>query len=600
MSTNTLLQQKPSISSRTLLVGLWSQLSRIRRVQFLIGLILMLVSGCAELVTLGTVLPFLAVISDPGALWQQSHVQSLAFSIGLNSPDQLVLPITIAFVVTNILVALIRLLNLWLNTRLSAEIGSDLSYETYKRTIYQPYIVHIKSNTSKIVTAITSQINLTVEALYYFLQVISSVVISIGLLVGLLIIDTQIALASAVVFSAAYLLLAALSRRELQRNSLEIAEASTNQVKALQEGLGAIRDVLMDGCQLNYLKTYQHADRHQRRLVAKNLFLGIFPRYALEGLGMVSIGLLGGALLAQRADAVTVIPLLGAMALGAQRLLPALQQIYSGWVALKARSSAIEAVLNMLSQKLPKQVNAFEPLKIRNGIIFERVCFNYNEEHKKVLNEINLEVRRGERIGLIGSTGSGKSTLVDVLIGLLEPTAGRILVDGNDIYDSCRPEQLLAWRGAIAHVPQTIYLADRSIAENIAFGVSIEKIQMDRVKQAATKANIASFIESLPKGYQSFAGERGIRLSGGQRQRIGIARALYKSAQVLVFDEATSALDNDTEESIMTAIDGLSEDFTIIMIAHRLTTVMRCDRVIRLEQGSVIAAGPPREILPNY
>jgi ATP-binding cassette subfamily B protein len=223
---------------------------------------------------------------------------------------------------------------------------------------------------------------------------------------------------------------------------------------------------------------------------------------------------------------------------------------------------------------------------LQHQIRFERVSFGYGSEGPQVLNRLSLEIKKGERVGLIGSTGSGKSTTVDLLMGLLEPSSGQITVDGCSIHSHKEPERLLAWRAAISHVPQMIYLADRSIAENIAFGFAASELDLERVKLAAQQAQIAGFIESIPRGYNTFVGEQGIRLSGGQRQRIGIARALYKQASVLVFDEATSALDNATEAALMEAIDGLSRDLTIVMIAHRLGTVQRCDRVIQLDGGT--------------
>jgi ATP-binding cassette subfamily B protein len=302
-------------------------------------------------------------------------------------------------------------------------------------------------------------------------------------------------------------------------------------------------------------------------------------------------------LVLQRGSGAAVIPLLGALALGAQRLLPALQQVYSGWSSLIGYNTAMQAVLALLSQPLPPQVQVVEPLQLGQSIRLDSVHFSYGHDQPKVLHGVNLQIRRGERIGLIGSTGSGKSTMMDLLMGLLPPTAGQLLVDGADLHDPEHPDRLMAWRASIAHVPQSIYLADSSIAENIAFGVPSEYIDLALVKQAAAQAQIASFIESNPEGYESFVGERGIRLSGGQRQRIGLARALYKKARVLVLDEATSALDTRTEETVMKAINGLSESLTVIMIAHRLSTLKSCDRVIRLEHGSVSSDGPPRLVL---
>ncbi|QNJ30595.1 ABC transporter type 1/ ATPase component [Synechococcus sp. PROS-9-1] len=575
-------QQHP-LSTPTLLLGIWKHLSRRRRMQLGLLPLVMLSSGVAELVSLGAVLPFLSVLSDPERLWQQSLIQVVAVHVGWSRASQLVLPATLAFAAAAVSAALIRLANLWLNGRLAAAIGSDLSCEAYRRTLFQPYCVHVQRNSASIIHTITAQIGQTVGALNAMLQLLTSAVVAVGLLTGLLLIDTNVALAAAALFCCAYGALAIVSRRELRVNGQKIAKASTLQLKALQEGLGAIRDVLLDGTQPMYLQIYRQADFPQRQFAAKNAFIIAFPRYSLEALGMVAIALLGGALVVQRGSGSAVIPLLGAMALGAQRLLPALQQIYAGWAALKGYNAAMQGVMEMLSQPIPPTVIGVEPLPLRQGILLCDVYYRYWQDQPDVLQGLHLEIRPGERIGIIGSTGSGKSTTVDLLMGLLVPTSGKVLVDGADLHDPEHPERLLAWRASIAHVPQNIYLADSSISENIAFGVPFDEIDLDRVKRAAGQAQIAKFIESSREGYESFVGERGIRLSGGQRQRIGIARALYKQARVLVFDEATSALDTGTEEAVMAAVEELSQELTIVMIAHRLSTVQKCDRLVSLD-----------------
>jgi ABC-type multidrug transport system fused ATPase/permease subunit len=584
-------------SSLSLLRRIWGHLNRRRRLQLALLLLVMLASGLAELLSLGAVLPFLAVLSNPQQLWQQSLIQALALRLGYSQPQQLVLPATVAFALAAVLAAVIRLLNLWLNGRLAAAVGSDLSCEAYRRTLYQPYQVHVQRNSSALITAITNHIALTVQSLNAVLQIVSAFVVAVGLLIGLLLIDWLVALSTAGLFGLAYGLVAATARRRLQQNSEQIAAVANQRVQALQEGLGAIRDVLLDGSQATYLEVYRRADRPQRQLESKNVFLSTFPRYALEALGLVAIAVLGGLLVLQRGSGAAVIPLLGALALGAQRLLPALQQIYSGWANLNSWSANLAAVIELLEQPLPQQQAVAEPLALQQSLCLQAVRFRYAPELPEVLLGLDLEIRRGERIGLIGSTGSGKSTLVDLLMGLLVPSSGRLLVDELDLHDPAHAECLAGWRAAVAHVPQSIYLADSSIAENIAFGVPRQAIDLARVRQAAEQAQIAGFIESSPEGYASFVGERGIRLSGGQRQRIGIARALYKQASVIVLDEATSALDSRTEEAVMEAVEGLSRDLTMVMIAHRLSTVQRCDRVVRLDHGAVVASGPPSLIL---
>jgi len=297
-----------------------------------------------------------------------------------------------------------------------------------------------------------------------------------------------------------------------------------------------------------------------------------------------------GLLLVRQQGVDKALPLLGTLSLGAQRLLPLFQKVYEGWAQSRNCQGSLENILKLMDQPLPSGIilgKKLSPLVLKKSIRFDFVRFAYRPELPEVLHGIDLEISRGERIGIIGSTGSGKSTTVDLFMGLLQPTSGRILVDGEQIHDPENPEKLLAWRATIAHVPQIIFLADSSFAENIAFGEPSEQIDMIRVRDAAEQAQIAGFIESRPEGYDTFVGERGICLSGGQRQRIGIARALYKKAQILVFDEATSALDSYTEVAIMEAIKGLSAELTIIIIAHRLSTIAGCDRVIELKNGIV-------------
>ena len=581
----------------SLLRKLWGHLTSRRRLQLFLLLWVMLATGLAELVSLGAVLPFLAVLTNPDKLWHQPLIQSLALTLGFSQSHQLVLPAVVTFTVAVVLAAVIRLLNLRLNSRLAAALGSDLSCESYRRTLYQPYQVHVQRNSSTLINAMTQHISLTVLALNAVLQIASASIVAAGLLVGLLLIDWQVAVVTAALFAIAYALVALSSRRQLRDNGKRIAAASSYRVQALQEGLGAIRDVLLDGTQSSYLDLYRRADQQQRQAEAKNLFLSIFPRYSLEALGLVVIAVLGGLLVLQRGSNSGVVPLLGALALGAQKLLPALQQIYSGWANLNGWSVSVDEVVQMLEQPLPQNQESAHPVLLKDRVCLHDVNFCYSSDQPDVLRGVNIEIRRGERIGLIGTTGSGKSTLVDLLMGLLPPSDGRLLVDGVDLYKPDNAALLVGWRSSVAHVPQGIYLADSSIAENIAFGVPKYRIDMSRVRSAAKQAQIAGFIENSTEGYASFVGERGIRLSGGQRQRIGIARALYKKASVIILDEATSALDNSTEEAVIEAVERLGRHLTMVMIAHRLSSVKSCDRIIQLDQGKIIASGRPDQLL---
>jgi len=367
----------------------------------------------------------------------------------------------------------------------------------------------------------------------------------------------------------------------------------------LQEGIGSIRDVLLNSAQLFYIDVYREVDCPLRRDQAKCGFLSSYPRLVVEPSGIALISLVS-YLLTVRGEGGSALPLLGTLALGAQRIIPMAQKVYEGWAQSRDAKQSLENVITLITQKLPSEelLLASEPLSFSQTIRIEQVCFRYASHLPDVVKDLTLDIKRGEKIGLIGSTGSGKSTIVDLFVGLLTPTAGRIIVDGEALHDPMNSERLFAWRTSIAYVPQSIYLADSSIAENIAFGIPRCQINLPRVRLAAEHAQIASFIESTPGSYETSVGERGIRLSGGQRQRIGIARALYKQSQVLVLDEATAALDNATEKAVMQAIEKLCPHITILMIAHRLSTLVNCDRVIELAAGGSVNIGLPSDVLP--
>ena len=591
----------PNPSLSKLLRQLWGHLGRRRRVQLAVLLLVMLASSVAEVLSLAAVLPFLAVLANPDGLWSQPLVQQWAPRLGIAGAQELLLPITVAFAMAALAAGAIRLLNLWLNGRLAAAIGSDLSCEAYRRTLYQPYAVHLARNSSELIASISTDVNRVIGlVLNPLLLLLSSGLIAVSLVATLLAIDAAIALGTGLVVTGVYVATMAASQSPLQRLGRQQVFLNQRLIQALQEGLGAIRDVLLDGRQSFYGALYRQADHPLRRAGADTSFLSTYPRLVLEPTGMALIAFAGYVLVRQQGVG-RALPLLGALALGAQRLLPMAQKVYEGWAQSRSAKESLASVLQLLNQPLPadRALPHQEPHPFREGITLEGIRFRYAPSLSEVLQGLNLEIRRGERVGLIGSTGSGKSTIIDLLMGLLIPTAGRILVDGEDLHDPSIPERLASWRAAIAHVPQSIYLADRSIAENIAFGVQLDQIDQVRLKRAAQQAQIASFIESSPQGYHTFVGERGIRLSGGQRQRIGIARALYKNAQVLVFDEATSALDSATEQTVMKAIELLTRDLTIVMIAHRLSTLRRCDRVIRIERGFVVCDAPPMQLFAD-
>jgi len=481
-------------------------------------------------------------------------------------------------------------------TRLSFATGADLSLNIYRRTLYQAYEVHVSRNSSEVINGIITKTGTVIGGVISpILSLISSIVLFVGIMGALFAINPTIALSASIGFGLLYWIVIHYTKTHLKNNSQTIADQSTQIIKSLQEGLGGIRDVLIDGTQQFYCKLYRNADLPLRRASGSNAFISGSPRYAMEAIGMTLIAGIAYLMTQQEDGVATAIPVLGALALGAQRLLPVLQQAYTSYSTIKGSKSSFEDVLNLLNQPLPEYVDQPLPESISfvKEIKLNNLNFRYTEDSPWVLKNVNLSLKKGSCIGFMGVTGSGKSTLLDIIMGLLPATEGGLMIDNQAINSQNRR----AWRSHIAHVPQNIYLSDSTIEENIAFGIAKELIDHQRVKKSARQAQIAELIEEWKDGYQTFVGERGIRLSGGQRQRIGIARALYKQANVLIFDEATSALDNETERAVMNAIKDLDEEITILIIAHRLTTLKGCDKIIKLEKDYTVRIGSYKEVV---
>ncbi len=556
----------------------------------------MFVASLAEIISIGAVLPFLGILTAPEQVYQHPLMQPVIQILAVTEPKQLILPLTILFIMAAILSAVIRLTLLYAMTRLSYATGADLSINIYRRTLYQEYEVHISRNSSEVINGIITKTGGVIGGVISpSLTLISSSILLVGVMGALFAINPTIALSASIGFGLLYWMIIRYTKTHLKENSKTIANQSTQMIKSLQEGLGGIRDVLIDGTQDFYCKLYRNADLPLRRAAGDNAFIGGSPRYAMEAIGMTLIAGLA-YLMTQKADGiVSVIPVLGALALGAQRLLPVLQQAYASYSTIKAVKSSFEDVLKLLDQPLPEYADQPlpEPIPFAKEIKLNNLNFHYSEDAPWVLKNVNLSLKKGSRIGFIGVTGSGKSTLLDIIMGLLPPSEGELIIDNQTINNQNRR----AWMAHIAHVPQNIYLSDSTIEENIAFGIAKELVDHQRVKKAAQQAQIAELIEEWKDGYQTFVGERGIRLSGGQRQRIGIARALYKQANVLIFDEATSALDNETEQAVLDAIEGLDKELTILIIAHRLTTLKGCDKIVKIGKNNAIEILRYKEIL---
>jgi ABC-type multidrug transport system fused ATPase/permease subunit len=579
-----------------LLKRLWGHLSLRRRVQLATLLLLMSIVSLAEVVSIGAVLPFLGMLTSPEWVFSHQFAQPLIHVMGLTEPSQLLLPLTVIFAVTALVSGGLRVVLHWAQARLSHAIGADFSGGIYERTLYQPYSVHIARNSSEVIAGITSKANGIVNTTVLpCLGILSSVMMLLTILAALFALQPYVALLAICGFGGIYAVAMVVSRRNLKRDSEMISREQSRVIKALQEALGGIRDVLIDGTQAFYCKIYENSDRRLRRAQSNVVIISGGPRFVVEAWGMSIIAGLAYFLASRPEGLQATIPVLGALALGAQRMLPVLQYGYSNWSMLQSGRSTLVDVLDLLRQPLPDSLNLErnEALSFTRDISFQRVGFRYGEDLPWVVKDFSYSISKGSRIGFIGTTGSGKSTLLDILMGLLSPSSGTLAIDGLPV----SPATTRSWQKHIAHVPQSIFLADTTVKENIAFGVPAELIDDQRVRVAAKRAQIADSIESWPQGYETMIGERGVRLSGGQRQRIGIARALYKDADVVVFDEATSALDSETERAVMDSIANLDKELTIIMVAHRLTTLSACSQIVELVGGKIKRIGTYQEIV---
>jgi len=570
-----------------LLIRLWGHLGLRRRWQLLGLILLMVIAALSEALSIGALIPFLTLLTDPNFVTKYPEITFVVNEFGFSNNSQLLLIITFSFCTVVILAGALRLLLMWTSTRFSFSVGADFSNDIYLKTLTQPYEVHITRNSSEVINGIVTKVVNVIYGVIIPATNLASAFFLLFFIIGtLLYINPTVALTTLLGFGFIYLLIIGVSKKFLLENSVIIARESSLLIKSIQEGLGGIRDVLIDGTQSAYCDIYRKSDRALRGAQASTQFIALGPRYAIEALCVLLIVFIAYEISVESGDLSLAIPILGALAFGAQRMLPVLQQTYSAWTSIQGTQISLRDTLGLLDQKLPPYFESGRgvPVDFDKLIELRNLTFQYGSNSALVLHDLNIAIPKGGRVGFIGKTGSGKSTLIDVIMGLLHPTAGALCVDGVPIND----ENRRGWQSHIAHVPQFIFLADTSIEENIAFGVPRALIDKERVVNAARQAQISELIDGWKEKYQTIVGEQGIFLSGGQRQRVGIARALYKNADVIIFDEATSALDGETEEAVMNAIEELNSDLTILIIAHRLTTLKNCSQIFELKSGGVI------------
>ncbi len=570
-------------------------------------LIVIAVIFMAAFETLGvaSLMPFLAVLGDPGIVERNAALRLAYETLDRPAIDSFLFWLGAAAFVVLVTTAAIRMITYYAINRYTQMRARSIGDRLLEGYIRQPYVFHLEQRSgalnSKILVEATQVVN---GAIRPIIALIASAVTMTMIVTLLVIVDPVTALVAGGVLGGVYGLIFAVTRGFLTRIGKERIVANQDRFASVSDALNGIKVIKVIGREQTYLKRFRAAATKVARNQAASMTLGQVPKFAIEAIAFGGIILLCLVLIARYGgvdnDALAqILPILGLYAFAGYRLLPTFQSAYQAIAAMRFGGPAVASVYQDLTLRetlppLPRARTA--PLGLREGIELRNISFSYPGSDGVGLHGLSLMIPAGGRIGIVGSTGAGKTTLMDMLLGLLEPTVGEIQVDGRSITSA----NVRAWQQTVGYVPQEIFLVDASVAENIALGVPTEDIDYGRITECARMAQVHAFIsDDLPDGYDTKIGERGIRLSGGQRQRLGIARALYHDPDLIVFDEATSALDNLTEKEVMAAVDSLSRQKTIVMVAHRISTVRACDAIIVLDRGKLVARGTHDELIAS-
>jgi len=562
-------------------------LSNSERKQAWILLILMLVGTALETASVGLIVPALSLMSQDKLSDISPLLSSILAFLGNPSQDQLIVVGAVLLLGIYIVKTIFLLFMTWRQNVFIFSVRAALSQRLFSGYLHQPWSFHLQRNSAKLINTLTNETNqFGASALYPALILLTEILVLIGISSLLIYIEPFGALMLVGVLALALWIFHRFTRNHLLRWGKERQFHEGLRVQHVQQGLGGAKEVKLSGREDEFLELYSHHNLRVARVMQLQTTLQQIPRLWLELLAVGSLAILVFIMVYQGKSVVSLFAILGLFAGAAFRLLPSASRIMGAIQNLRYSGAVVDLLHKEIQTLEPHRKIDSKPLNFQRAIDLDRICYNYCNTSVASLTDITLTIPHGACIGLIGGSGAGKSTLVDIVLGLLTPTSGQVKVDGFDIQNNLRE-----WQDQIGYVPQSIFLTDDTLRRNIAFGFPDNQIDDVAVQRAIHMAQLEEFVSGLPEGVQTVVGERGVRLSGGQRQRIGIARALYNDPQVLVLDEATSALDTMTEEGVMDAVNALVGKKTIVIIAHRLTTVSRCERLYRLEHGRIVEEG---------
>jgi ATP-binding cassette, subfamily B, bacterial PglK len=557
--------------------------------------ILVVLMALAEILGVASIGPFMALVGDINILSGDNPLSELYKSSGLTKPYDFVFWVGLAVLFFLTVGALISMFTIWRLSLFAQKTGTEIGDRLYKHYMYQPWLFHASESSAQLTKQIATETErVTANIITPLMQMNARLVMALFMSAAIFIYHPKIMICGMAVFAFAYLLLYNLIKLKLTRNGQIISEATFHRFKLMSEGFGGIKEVLLLGRQREFVKRFESSGKKLANSLGSTMGLSQVPRYFMELIGFGTVIFLVIYLIKDfKGDLGSVLPVLSVYSLAGLKLLPVFQTTYGSLAQIRGSLSAFEAIKEGLQAS--QEVSSYEInptaktqlLLANNKIELKGIEFTYPGKKKPALTRFNMKIPIHKVIGLVGSSGSGKSTAIDLFLGLITPDTGNLLLDNKPLSSS----QVRAWQNSLGYVPQNIFLADSSIMENIAFGLPLDTIDQERIQRVIKLVQLDELIQQLPKGLNTSVGERGVQLSGGQRQRIGIARALYNDAQILILDEATSALDGISEKLIMDTIHEFSGEKTIVIIAHRFSTVQKCSLIYFMEGGEIVDQG---------
>lgn len=560
---------------------------------------LVVAMSVTEIFGVASIIPFMTLVGDMDQLKQDTIIAQIYQASGIASESEFVFLLGLGVLIMLFISSVLSMFTIWRLLMFANKIGMEIADRLYSHYLKQDWLFHASGSSAQLTKKIATEITRVIAGILMpLMHMNAKIVFSLLMSISLFLYDPKVAITGLSVFAIAYFFLFRVVRMRLYRNGLTLSEVNERRFRLMNEGFGGIKDILLLGRDSNLINNFYETGLKFAYSNGNNATLSQVPRYFMELVAFGSMILLILYLLLNHSGNLGIIlPILSVYALASIKLLPSLQQIYTSFAIIRANIAAFESIKDDLidsvpTKKTPMATNT-NHLSPKKNISLENVSFQYPGKLDLAISNVNISIEANSLVGIVGPSGSGKSTLIDILLGLIKPNQGQLKID-NIIVNN---ENRRSWQNTIGFVAQSIFLSEGTIAENVAFGVPDDQINLNQVEQALKLAHLTELVRDLEDGIHTKVGERGVKLSGGQRQRIGIARALYHRAEVLIFDEATSSLDGITEKMIMEAIHDFSGKKTIILIAHRLKTIEKCDNIFFIDEGRIDDQGTYQELI---